>query len=552
MNTLDEKRVRMKPKGIRMVLKVIGEIFIPILPGVMAASICGALASLITQTVPGYTASRFWNLIYQILSLINASFMTYITAWAGYRAAERFGGTPILGGMLGMITSLDGINQISSIMGLFNEESPLDSVLRSGKGGVLAVIVGAMLLAALEKRIRTIIPDSVDMIFTALLTMLLGTVLYVVLIMPVFGYISSGIVWLFSRACVSEHILIRTVSGYIAAAIFLPLVAAGMHHGLIALYSVQLQELGFVTLYPALCMAGAGQVGAAIALWRKAKRVDNQSLCSVIAGALPAGVLGVGEPLIYGVTLPLGKPFLTAGLGAGFGGAFIMLTQVASVSWGPSGLLGAFMMTAGPNGAVKSVLFYLTALVISYIGGFVITNLAFKEESFGAEVQQAGGKTDAEERSFLFMRAGRKKNKKVHARDPLAQDRKGGRRAFEISAPVDGELIPMHMIPDVLFSSGVLGSSIGIRPESNEIFAPCEGRVSEIQDDGTGILFKTMDGKEILLMTAMGASDADSDEFHIQVREDETISVGQKLGEVNFEEIRKAGFSPLVITVLLN
>ncbi len=166
------------------------------------------------------------------------------------------------------------------------------------------------------------------------------------------------------------------VSNVLLALVFLFL------YGLLyrALYSVQLEQFGYVMLYPALAMAGAGQVGAAIAIARKAKKVGNERMRNVIRGALPAGFLGVGEPLIYGVTLPMGKPFITAGLGAGFGGAFAMATEVAATTWGPSGLLALFVMTAGPHGAVNSVLCYGVGLVISYVMGYVITNLMVKDE----------------------------------------------------------------------------------------------------------------------------------------------------------------------------
>lgn len=93
----------------------------------------------------------------------------------------------------------------------------------------------------------------------------------------------------------------------------------------------------------------------------------------IISGALPAGILGIGEPLIYGVTLPLGRPFLTAGLGAGFGGAFVMGAEVAATTWGTSGLLGVFTMTGGPHGALMSILLYLIGLCISIIAAFLIT-----------------------------------------------------------------------------------------------------------------------------------------------------------------------------------
>ena len=362
---------------IREILKVFGDIFVPLIPGVIAAGLCAGFASLITQLVPDYDKNTTWSLVYNILSLIQVSFMTYLTAWVGYRTAERFGATPILGGMLGMITSVDGINQISSILGLYNKDVPLDSTLCAGKGGVLAVVAGVMLLSWVEKRIRKHMPETVDIIFTPLLTLLICVIPYVLLIMPLFGFVSNGIVWLFSELCLSSSIYVRLLVGFVSSAVFLPLVATGMHHGLIALYTVQLQTLGYVTLYPAFAMAGAGQVGAALAIRHKAKKAGDQKLCSIIHGALPAGFLGIGEPLIYGVTLPLGKPFLTAGLGAGFGGALVMAMEVASTTWGPSGLLGAFVMTAGPNGGIQSVLVYLGGLVVSYIASYVITYFTF-------------------------------------------------------------------------------------------------------------------------------------------------------------------------------
>ena len=441
----------MKRYRIRSALKIIGDIFVPLLPGIISAGLCSGFASLISQTVPNYADNSLWAFVYQLLSLINTSMMTFLTAWAGYRAAERFGATPILGGMLGMITSLEGINRIAAIMGLYNAEIPLDSVLCSGKGGVLAVIAGALLIAYVEKAVRSVIPRSVDVVFTPLLTMFLCVIPYIIFIMPLFGYASGGIVWLFSRACQSQNIFMQAVSGYIAAALFLPLVAAGMHHGLVALYSVQLQELGYVTLYPALAMAGAGQVGAALALWKKAKKTGNDDLCSVIAGALPAGLLGVGEPLIYGVTLPLGKPFLTAGLGAGFGGAFVMAMQVAAVTWGPSGLLAAFVMTAGPNGSARSVLFYLIGLAISYAGGYLITNALYREDELRFETPLSDGQLSSL-RSSSFARLSRKKARRVQAGEPLMTARKADAGSVSFTAPVDGETGPMKQIHDIMFS----------------------------------------------------------------------------------------------------
>ena len=541
----------MKRFRIRNALRVIGDIFIPLLPGIISSGLCGGFATLIAQTVPNYADNNIWNFIYQILRLINTSMMTFLTAWAGYRASERFGGTPILGGMLGMITSLDGINEIASIMGLYNSAVPLDSILCSGKGGILAVIAGALLIAYVEKAIRSVMPKSIDIVFTPLLTMFLCVIPYIVFIMPLFGYASGGIVWLFSRACLSDNVFIRAISGYFAAAFFLPLVAAGMHHGLVALYSVQLSELGFVTLYPALAMAGAGQVGAAIALWRKAKKVGNDNLCSVISGVLPAGLLGVGEPLIYGVTLPLGRPFLTAGLGAGFGGAFIMVTQVASTTWGPSGLLGAFVMTAGPGGSARSVLLYLTALVISYIGGYLITNLFYREEELRFETDVPDEQT-AVWRSASFTRLSKKKSRRIKAGEPLMMTERHDVTNLPLTAPVGGETVPMKQIPDVMFSSGVIGTCIGIMPDDGHILAPCDGVVMEIADTNHSLTFKTYDGMEILLLVGIDTFLLNGDGLSPLVEEGAAVSKGQPVVEADLEKIREADLSPIVITVMCN
>ena len=342
-----------KESKIKSMLKTLGEIFVPLIPGVIAAGICSGLATLLAQAVPTYAENSVLAIIYNLLSLINTAFMTYITAWAGYRAAEKFGGTPILGGMVGMITTLGNIDAISKIVGLYNEAQPLDAILRAGRGGVLAVIIGVWVMCKIEKAIRSKMPDAVDICFTPILTLIITLIPYILIVMPITGLISTGLCKAVEVVAMSTNPVVRMVAGYLGAALFLPMVAMGMHHGLVALYTVQLEAFGYVTLYPALAMAGAGQVGAAIALSIKAKRTGNHRLRQVIGGALPAGILGVGEPLIYGVTLPMGKPFFTAGLGAGFGGAFVMLMQVAATTWGPSGLLGIFVMTAGPNGAAE-------------------------------------------------------------------------------------------------------------------------------------------------------------------------------------------------------
>ena len=376
-----------KQGPIKSALKTVGDIFVPLIPGVIAAGICSGLATLIGQ-VKGYQDITWLFIVHQFLTMINTAFMTYITAWAGYRAAEKFGATPILGGMLGMITTMANINDISvafdkilgqSFFWVAEGADALNAVLRAGRGGVLAVILGVLLMSKVEKWVRAKMPDALDIVVSPIIILAVCVIPYVFIIMPITGIISNLLVSVVGSVCMSESVVIRMVAGFLGSFLFLPLVAMGMHHGLVALYTVQLNTIGFVTLYPALAMAGAGQVGAAIAIWLKARRTGNKRMMSVIGGALPAGVLGVGEPLIYGVTLPMGKPFITAGLGAGFGGMFCMIFKVAATTWGPSGILALPIMTAGGENPMMQVACYGIGLVISYIMGFMITNFTLKD-----------------------------------------------------------------------------------------------------------------------------------------------------------------------------
>ncbi len=371
-----------KQGKVKTALKTVGDIFVPLIPGVIAAGLCSGFATLITQVAPGYAEIKWLYILHQILVMINTAFMGSITAWAGYRAAERFGATPILGGMLGAITAMANINNIAPLVGMWVPEGgdPLNAVLRAGRGGVLAVILGVLLMAKVEKWVRSKMPDALDIVVSPIIIMFVVVIPYILIIMPITGLISNGLVSIVGAVCMSESVFVRMIAGFLGSFLFLPLVAMGMHHGLVALYTVQLETIGFVTLYPALAMAGAGQVGAAIAIWLKAKKTGNKRMMSVIGGALPAGVLGVGEPLIYGVTLPMGKPFITAGLGAGFGGAFCMAMKVAATTWGPSGVLALPIMVAGGNSATTTMLCYVVGLVISYIMGFIFTNFTLKDE----------------------------------------------------------------------------------------------------------------------------------------------------------------------------
>ena len=154
------------------------------------------------------------------------------------------------------------------------------------------------------------------------------------------------------------------LSGALLAGTFLPLVLTGLHQGLTPVHMELLNTLRANPLLPVLAMAGAGQVGASLAVLL---RTRNERLRTVVKNALPVGFLGIGEPLIFGVTLPLGRPFLTACLGAAAGGAFQAWMGVQSIAMGVSGLPLTFLIRNDQTGM------YLAGLMMAYVAGFVLT-----------------------------------------------------------------------------------------------------------------------------------------------------------------------------------
>lgn len=366
-----------KDNALKRGLRTIANIFIPMIPAIIAAGLFNGMSSLMGQIWPDQIASATGPIyiLSQLFSLFGGAFLSYFAIYTGINAAKVFGATPALGGIIGGASIGTQIVTISTALGLYNADVPLNSVLTTGKGGIIGVVIGVWILAKVEKFVRKHVPDVLDLIVTPLISILVVGSLYVFVLMPITGFVSDGLVAALNVLIASTNPVVSIISGFVMSAVFLPMVLLGLHHGLIPIYSIQLEAMGGVTLFPCLAMAGAGQVGAALAILLKAKKVKNLRMQQTIIGALPAGLLGVGEPLIYGVTLPLGKPFITAGLGAGFGGAFAMLMGVQAIAWGPSGLVAIPLMKTP-----MMMLWFLLGLVIAYIMGFIITWFGIKAE----------------------------------------------------------------------------------------------------------------------------------------------------------------------------
>ncbi|HDE0107875.1 TPA: PTS transporter subunit EIIC [Staphylococcus aureus] len=353
-------KAKQKNGKLNKVLKSIANIFIPLIPAFIGAGLIGGIAAVLSNLmVAGYISGAWITQLITVFNVIKDGMLAYLAIFTGINAAKEFGATPGLGGVIGGTTLLTGIAGKNILMNVFTGEP-----LQPGQGGMIGVIFAVWILSIVEKRLHKIVPNAIDIIVTPTIALLIVGLLTIFIFMPLAGFVSDSLV-----SVVNGIISIGGVfSGFIIGASFLPLVMLGLHHIFTPIHIEMINQSGATYLLPIAAMAGAGQVGAALALWVRCKR--NTTLRNTLKGALPVGFLGIGEPLIYGVTLPLGRPFLTACIGGGIGGAVIGgIGHIGAKAIGPSGV------SLLPLISDNMYLGYIAGLLAAYAGGFVCTYL---------------------------------------------------------------------------------------------------------------------------------------------------------------------------------
>ncbi|MFI5750067.1 PTS transporter subunit EIIC [Streptomyces sp. NPDC051644] len=338
----------------KLFLRKIANIFVPLIPALIGCGIIAGLNGLLVNL--GWLTS-----VTPALAAMASGFMALIAVFVGFNTAKEFGGTPILGGAVAAIIVFPGVANIEA----FGQK------LSPGQGGVLGALGAAVLAVYVEKWCRRWVPEALDVLVTPTLTVLVSGLVTIFGLMYVAGEISTAIGtfadWLLSNGGAG--------AGFVLGGLFLPLVMLGLHQALIPIHTTLIEQQGYTVLLPILAMAGAGQVGAAAAVYFRLPR--NESIRRTIKSALPAGLLGVGEPLIYGVSLPLGRPFITACVGGAFGSGFIGLfnqlgDKVGSTAIGPSGW-ALFPLLDGNHGLGTTIAIYGGGLLVGYLAGFLAT-----------------------------------------------------------------------------------------------------------------------------------------------------------------------------------
>lgn len=359
---------------LQRAVKMLADIFIPILPAIVTAGLLMGINNVLTgegiffeqSVVQAYPQ---WADFASIINLIANTAFTFLPGLIGWSAMTRFGGSPLLGIVLGlMLVHPDLLNAWGygkaeeiptwNIFGLEVEKVGY-------QGQVLPVLLASYVLAKLEIFLRNRIPDSFQMLFVAPIALLVTGFVSFIAIGPITFFIGNmitdGVVAIFDFAPI--------LGGLIYGGLYAPLVITGMHHTFLAVDLQLIGSTGGTFLWPMVALSNIAQGSAALAMLfiLKDEKLKSLSVTSAISA-----YLGVTEPALFGVNLRFRSAFISAIIGSAIAGAFISIQAVKAPSIGVGGLPGFLSIFPNNWGA------FFIGMAIVIIVPFLLTILFAK------------------------------------------------------------------------------------------------------------------------------------------------------------------------------
>lgn len=533
---LEEKgqsEVQEKKKGkiLDNALDVVSGIFQPIL-GIMAA--CGMVKGLNALFVAmGLYSSQCGA--YLIFNGIGDELFTFLPLFLGYTSAKKFGLKPMVGLVAGAIMCYPGL-QASSLSA---EMEPLYSIFAGTSfeskiymdffgipiiamnymSTVIPIIFVVYFASKCEKFFNKFVPDLVKFFFVPMLTLLVA--------LPV-GFMLIGPVTIFGSTIISETVLaIRNISPLLAGAIvgftWQILVIFGMHWGFIPVYINNMMTFGFDNVMMPFFACTFATSGVVLAIFYKTK---NKQLKELALPNFISGIFGVTEPAIYGITLPLKKPFIISCIVGGLVGGYYGHFNFRKFMVGGMGIF-EFPAMIAPDGSMGNLIVAVTGAVMALVLGFLFTFITFKdkEEEKKEEKDLEKPKIKNSEASFI--------KKEI------------------IKSPFNGKVIPLKDAKDEAFASGALGRGVVIVPEDNTLYSPVDGVVATLFPTLHAIGIVTDEDTELLIHVGINTVQLDGKHFKAEIKEGDRISVGQPLVTFDREAIEKEGYSmetPVLVT----
>ncbi|MGL4733662.1 MAG: sucrose-specific PTS transporter subunit IIBC [Enterovibrio sp.] len=344
------------------VARLLSNIFVPIIPAIVASGLLMGLLGMVKTY--GWVDPQ--NAIYIILDMCSSAAFIILPILIGFTAAREFGGNPYLGATLGGILTHPELTNAWGVASGFNSMDffGIEIAMIGYQGTVFPVLLAVWFMSFIEKQLRRVIPDAVDLILTPFLTVIISGFVALLLIGPAGRMLGDGISFVLSTTIEQAGWL----AGLLFGGLYSVIVITGVHHSFHAVEAGLLGNpaIGVNFLLPIWAMANIAQGGACLAVWFKTK--DPKIKAVVLPSSLSA-LLGITEAAIFGINMRFVKPFIAALIGGALGGAWVVSMKVYMTAVGLTGIPGMAIAQAG------SLLNYAIGMVIAFGSAFVISLL---------------------------------------------------------------------------------------------------------------------------------------------------------------------------------
>ena len=501
----------------KKILKTPGDVFVPILPAIVASGLMMGLVEALAKAIPSFASSGWFG----FLDLVANTAFALLPVLVAVSAARVFGGNIFLGAVVGLMMVHPALMNAWNVTPT-NQPAVWDlgifSISQVGyQGHVIPVILAVLLMSTVEKWLHKHVPEMIDLFVTPLCTVLVTAFATFVVIGPIFSILEN---WVLQGA---EWLVTSTggIGALLMGALYPWTVVMGLHHMYNVIEAGMLSgALGLNIWMPIASAANFAQFGACLAVAIKCR---NAKLKSVALPSSLSASLGITEPAIFGVNFRFMKPFIAGVIGGAVGALFGSLTGLGATTYGVTGIPGLL--------AINNIPIYVVELLIASGIAFVITTIIWKEETPEAapEAAPTAEPPAVEVPSVSVIRCA----------------------AGTVLQPVKGKVIEREAIPDDTFASGVLGDGVGIEPEDELVVAPFDGTISSVAESQHAVGIES-NGMEMLIHVGVDTVNMQGDGFTCLVKEGDEVKAGQPLIRFDRAKIKAAGYSDTVAVLLTN
>ncbi|HEM3676958.1 TPA: PTS beta-glucoside transporter subunit IIBCA [Streptococcus suis] len=534
VSTDDLKQIAAQDKKFNPLMdliKLLSDIFVPIIPALVAGGLLMALRNFLTSPdlFGPNSIEEMYPMIQGIsamIQLMSAAPFMFLPVLVGISAAKRFGANQFLGAAIGMIMTTPDLGGKEAFWDIFGFQVAQTNYAYQ----VIPVLAAVWLLATLEKFFHKKLPSAVDFTFTPLLSVMITGFLTFIVIGPVMltvsDAITNAIVWLYDTT--------GALGMSIFGGTYSLIVMTGLHQSFPAIETQLLSAYnnngtGYGDyIFVVASIANVAQGAATLAIYFLTKNAKTKGLSG---SAAVSAFLGITEPALFGVNLKYRFPFFCALAGSAIGALFAGLTRVIAVSLGAAGFIGFLSIKASsiPMYVVAELIAFAAAFAFTYVYGKTKASAVFADEAATAATTPTAAATS------------------------LVEEAETGLVVEEtLVSPLSGNVVTLENVDDPVFSSGAMGKGLAVKPSEGVVYAPADAEVTIAFETGHAYGLKTASGAEILIHIGIDTVSMNGNGFEKLVVAGDKVKAGTPIAKFDAAKIAEAGLDDTTMVIVTN